>query len=103
MLSALLPSPSRSRKAYDSGSISAGDRTYSAPSPNSAAQGKPNGLRKTIEALTGALLGVAVNQASGFLDSLLPVSTRNSPKLAPARTKICPATIHQSRPPRMRP
>jgi hypothetical protein len=53
---------------------SAGDRTYSAPSydTSSATPGKSSDLRKTIEALTGALLGVAVNQASGFLDSVLP-------------------------------
>jgi hypothetical protein len=74
VLSALLPSPRRSRKAYDSGSISAGDRTYSAPSydSSSATPSKPSDLRKTIEALAGALLGVAVNQASGLLDSVLP-------------------------------
>jgi hypothetical protein len=74
VLSALLPSPRRSRKTYDSGTISAADRTYSASSydSSSAAPGKPSDLRKTIESLTGALLGVAVNQASGFLDSVLP-------------------------------
>jgi hypothetical protein len=74
VISALLPSPSRPRKAYDSGPISAGDRTYSAPSydTSSATAGKSSDLRETIEALTGALLGVAVNQASGFLDSVLP-------------------------------
>jgi hypothetical protein len=74
VLSALLPSSSRRRKAYDSGSISAGGRTHSAPSydTSSATLGKSSDLRKTIEALTGALLGVAVNQASGFLDSVLP-------------------------------
>jgi hypothetical protein len=90
VLSALLPSPSRSRKAYDSGSISAGDRTHSAPSPNSAAQGKPNGLRKTIEALTGALLGVAVNQASGFLDSLLPGFHQEFTKASAGKDKDLP-------------
>ena len=74
VLSALLPSPSRARKAYDAESISGRDRTYSAPSydSSSATPSKPSDLRKTIEALTGALLGVAVNQASGFLDSVLP-------------------------------
>jgi len=74
VISALLPSPSRPRKAYDSGPISAGDRTHSAPSydTSSATPGKSSDLRETIEALTGALLGVAVNQASGFLDSVLP-------------------------------
>jgi hypothetical protein len=74
VLSALLPSRSRSRKAYASGSTSSTDRNYSAPAydSSSATPSKPNDLGKTIEALTGALLGVAVNQASGFLDSLLP-------------------------------
>jgi hypothetical protein len=74
VLSALLPPPSRPRKAYDSGPISARDRAYSAPSydTSSATPGKSSELRKTIEALTGALLGVAINQASGFLDSMLP-------------------------------
>ena len=74
VLSALLPSPRRSRNTYNSGTISAGDRTHAAPSYDSSSPtpSKPSDLRKTIEALTGALLGVAVNQASGFLDSLLP-------------------------------
>ena len=74
VLAALLPSPRRSQKTYDSGSISAGDRTLSAPSYDSALgnPSKPGDLRKTVEALTGALLGVAVKQASGFLDSFLP-------------------------------
>jgi hypothetical protein len=60
VLSALLPSSK--------------DRDYSARSYDSSSviPSRPNDLRKTIEALTGALLGVAVNQASGFLDSLLP-------------------------------
>jgi hypothetical protein len=34
--------------------------------------GKPSDLSMTINAFTGALLGVAVKQASGFLDSMLP-------------------------------
>ena len=74
VLSALLPSPRRSRKTYNSGTISAGDRTHAAPSYDSSSPtpSKPSDLRKTIEALTNALLGVAVNQASGFLDSVLP-------------------------------
>jgi hypothetical protein len=74
VLAALLPSPRRSRKTYDSSSISAGDHTHTAPSYDSSLANprKPGDLRKTVEALTGALLGVAVKQASGFLDSFLP-------------------------------
>jgi len=74
VLAALLPSPRRSRKTYDSSSISAGDHTHTAPSYNSSLANprKPGDLRKTVEALAGALLGVAAKQASGFLDSFLP-------------------------------
>jgi hypothetical protein len=58
ILSALVPSNrSRSRGG--------------APSRDSAPS-KPSDLRKNIDAFTGALIGVAVKQASGFLDSLLP-------------------------------
>jgi hypothetical protein len=42
----------------------------SASRPSSAI--KPSDLSKTINAFTGALVGVAVKQASGFLDSMLP-------------------------------
>jgi Protein of unknown function (DUF3618) len=59
VLAALLPSSGRSREK-DSASY------------NSSSSNKPNDLGRTIEAMTGALLGVAVKQASGFLDSLLP-------------------------------
>jgi hypothetical protein len=82
ILSALLPSPRRSRKTNDSGTISAGDRAYPAPSQN-----KPSDVRKTIEALTGALLGAAVNQASGFLDSLLPGSHQEFTKARASKDK----------------
>jgi hypothetical protein len=41
-------------------------------SPRDSAPSKPSDLRKNIDAFTGALIGVAVKQASGFLDSLLP-------------------------------
>jgi len=66
VLAALLPSPRRSRKTYD--------HTHTAPSYDSSLANprKSGDLQKTVEALTGALLGVAVKQASGFLDSFLP-------------------------------
>jgi hypothetical protein len=57
VLSALLPASRHSRR----------DAT-----PHDSAASKPSDTRRSIEAFTGALLGVAVNQASGFLDSLLP-------------------------------
>jgi hypothetical protein len=75
ILSALLRSPRRSRKSYNCEAISAGERKYLAPSyeaPSPATPSKPSELRKSVEALTVALLGVAANQASSFLDSVLP-------------------------------
>jgi hypothetical protein len=90
VLAALLPSPRRSRKTYDSRFISAGDRTHSAPSNDSslANPSKRGDLRKTVEALTGALLGVAVNQASGFLDSFLPGFHQEFTNVRAGRDKV---------------
>lgn len=77
VLSALLPS-SKSRPKLNS-------------TAHEAATSKPSDLTRTVNAFTGALLGVAVKQASGFLDSMLPgfhreftkandpVSRRNDP------------------------
>jgi hypothetical protein len=92
VLAALLPSPRRSRKTYDSRFISAGDRTHSAPSYDSslANPSKRGDLRKTVEALTGALLGVTVNQASGFLDSLLPGFHQEFTKVRAGKDKVSP-------------
>jgi Protein of unknown function (DUF3618) len=90
VLAALLPSPRRSRKTYDSSSISIGDHTHTAPSYDSslANPGKPSDLRKTVEALTGALLGVAVKQAGGFLDSFLPGFHQEFTKARADRDKV---------------
>jgi hypothetical protein len=62
VLSALLPSASSK-----SGSNAKRDSTS-----QESARSRPSDLAKTINAFTGALLGVAVKQASGFLDSMLP-------------------------------
>jgi hypothetical protein len=90
VLAALLPSPRRSRMTYDSSSISAGDRTHSAPSYDSslANPSKPGDLRKTVEALAGALLGVAAKQASGFLDSFLPGFHQEFTKARAGKDKV---------------
>jgi uncharacterized protein DUF3618 len=74
LLCALLPSPRRSRRSRGSDSTSASQRNYPTPSyqPSSAPPAKSSDLRGTVEALGSALLGAAVNQASGFFDSLLP-------------------------------
>jgi len=73
ILSALLPSSRRSRIPHDVGWKSATNRDLT-PSLQSATPltGKPSETRQTVEALAGALVGVAVNRASRFIDSLLP-------------------------------
>jgi hypothetical protein len=58
ILSGLLPS-SKPRASRDS-------------AVRESATSKPSDLNRTVTAFTGALLGVAVKQASGFLDSILP-------------------------------
>jgi hypothetical protein len=73
VLSALLPSGRRARSTYDEGWKRATNRDLT-PSLQSAtpAAGKPSETRQTMEALAGALVGVAVNRASRFIDSLVP-------------------------------
>jgi hypothetical protein len=73
ILSALLPSGRRSRSTYDQGSQPAPNRDLT-PSLQSATPlaGRRTETRQTVEALAGALVGVAVNRASRFIDSLLP-------------------------------
>jgi hypothetical protein len=66
ILSAILPS-SRSRAKKQDGPHDSANELVPSNSTN-----KPNDLRRSIDAFTGALLGVAVDKASGFLDSLLP-------------------------------
>jgi hypothetical protein len=74
ILSALLPAFHRSRKDDDDVRQAAADLDDSGLAFQSSSRpaGKPSETRKTVEALTGALLGVAVNRASGFIESLLP-------------------------------
>ena len=73
VLSALLPSGHRSRGTYDEGWKPATNRDLT-PSLQSASSptGKPSETRQTVEALAGALVGVAGTRASRFIDSLLP-------------------------------
>jgi hypothetical protein len=73
VLSALLPSSRRSRSTYDEGRKPATNRDLT-PSLQSAKPpaAKPSETRQTVEALAGAFVGVAVNRASRFIDSLLP-------------------------------
>jgi len=70
VLSALLPSSNNSRATNRS--TPPYDSATNEPATSNAASRKANDLHRSIDAFTGALLGVAVNKASGFLDSLLP-------------------------------
>jgi len=70
LLSVLL-SPSRpSRSAYG-GRWKPSKRVWSPSEPPSPA-GQPSETRQNVEALAGALVGVAMNRASRFIDSLVP-------------------------------
>lgn len=66
VLSAILPS-NRGTKPNVTARSSVDEPIRSNP-----AKRKSNDLHRSIDAFTGALLGVAVNKASGFVDSLLP-------------------------------
>ena len=74
VLSALLPSGHRSRGTNYEGWKPAGTNRDSTPSLQSItpAVGRPSETRQTVEALAAALVGIAVNRASRFIDSLLP-------------------------------
>jgi hypothetical protein len=69
VLSAILPSP-HSRATNRNAAPQ--DSATNELAPSNSVTNKPNDLRRSMDAFTGALLGVAVNKASGFLDSLLP-------------------------------
>jgi hypothetical protein len=73
VLSALFPSGHHSRgTSYES--RKPGTNRDSTPSLQSItpAVGRPSETRQTVEALAAALVGIAVNRASRFIDSLLP-------------------------------
>jgi hypothetical protein len=67
VLSAILPSSRRATNRNAAPHASADELA-----PVNTGTKKTNDLGRSIDAFTGALLGVAVNKASGFLDSLLP-------------------------------
>ena len=73
ILSALFPSGRRSRSTYDEKWKPAPNRDLT-PSMQSAtpSAGKRNETRQTVEALAGALVGVAADRVSRFIDSLMP-------------------------------
>jgi len=73
ILSALLSSGRRSRSTY-AGAGSSRRRNVGTPSgpPSTLPTSKPSETRQGVEALADALVGVAVNRASRFIDSLVP-------------------------------
>ena len=73
ILSALLSSGRRSRSTYGRGWKSAKKHNWT-PSLTSSTlpAGKPSETRQSVEALADALVGVAANAASRFIDSLMP-------------------------------
>lgn len=72
ILSALLPSGRRSRSTYDEEWKPAPNRDLTPSMRSATPEGKRNETRQAVEALGGALVGVAVNGVSRFIDSLLP-------------------------------
>ena len=71
LLSALLSPGRRSRSTYGGGWKPASKGVWTTSRPSSTAS-KPSETRQSVEALAGALIGVAVNRASRFIDSMVP-------------------------------
>jgi hypothetical protein len=73
ILSAVLPSGRRSRSTYAGSGSPPGGQAWSPSRPSSPPPAsKPSETRQSVEALAGALISVAVNGASRFIDSLMP-------------------------------
>jgi hypothetical protein len=73
ILSALLSSGRRSSSTYRGGWKPARKHVGPPSGPSSTLPAsKPSETRQSVEALAGALVGVAVNRASRFIDSLVP-------------------------------
>ena len=73
VLSALLSSGRRARSAYAAGGSPRARQAWTPSVPSSPLPAsKPSETRQNVEALAGALIGVAVNRASRFIDSLVP-------------------------------
>ena len=73
ILSAVLPAGRRSRSAYAGSGSPPGGQAWSPSRPSSPPPAsKPSETRQSVEALAGALISVAVNGASRFIDSLMP-------------------------------
>jgi hypothetical protein len=73
IFSALFSSGRRSRSTYAAGGSSRRRQAWTPSVPSSTPPAsKPSQTRQNVEALAGALIGVAVNRASKFIDSLVP-------------------------------
>jgi hypothetical protein len=73
ILSALFSSGHRSRSDYGGVRKLAKKQVWTPSVPSSTLPAsKPSETRQNVEALAGALVGVAVNRASRFIDSLVP-------------------------------
>jgi hypothetical protein len=73
ILSALLSSGQRARSTNALGGSPRGRQAWTPSRPSSSPPAsKPSEIRQNVEALTGALIGVAVNRASKFIDALVP-------------------------------
>jgi len=73
ILSALLPSGRHSRSTYGEGWPPAPNRDLTrSKQSGTAPAGKRTETQQTVEAMTGALVGVAMNRVSRYIDSLLP-------------------------------
>jgi hypothetical protein len=71
ILSALLSPGRRSRSAHTGGQKSARNEVLT-PSASPSLASRPSETWQTVEAMAGALVNVAVNRASRFIDSLVP-------------------------------
>jgi hypothetical protein len=68
-----LSSGRRSRSTYGGGWQPARKHVWTPSVPSSTpSTSKPSETRQSVEALAGALIGVAMNRASRFIDSLVP-------------------------------
>jgi len=73
VLSALLSSGRRSRSTYAGSGSPRGRNVWTPSGPSSTLPAsQASETRQSVEALAGALIGVAMNRASRFIDSLVP-------------------------------
>ena len=72
ILSALFSSGRRTRSTYAAGGSLRERQAWTPSVPSYAPPSKPSETRQNVETLGRALIGVAVNRASRFIDSLVP-------------------------------